>query len=124
MARDITAAGGAVMVETTEFLYMIKPTRKDMLATGPTSAEDRVIAEHFAYLKDLADQGMVVLAGRSLTTDEHSFGIVIFRAPSRDQARDIMARDPAVAEGVMRAELFPYRIALLGTNRQNGREES
>lgn len=105
------------MVETTEFLYMIKPVREDMLATGPTPAEDRVIDEHFAYLNDLADKGVVVLAGRTMTTDERSFGVVIFRANTLDQARAIMDRDPAVDKGVMRAELFPYRIALLGVNR-------
>jgi uncharacterized protein YciI len=52
-------------------------------------------------------------AGRTLNTDESSFGIIIFRADSEEAARRIVADDPAVRGGVMRAELYPYRIALM-----------
>ena len=53
------------------------------------------------------------MAGRTLNNDETAFGIVVFRAPSEAEALETMQSDPAVAAGVMRAELFPYRIALL-----------
>ncbi len=39
---------------------------------------------------------------------------MIFRAAS-DEARRIVEKDPAVERGVMRAELFPYRVAVAGT---------
>ena len=55
----------------------------------------------------------MVLAGRTLNTDERSFGIVIFRADSEEAARRVMDQDPAVRNRVMRAELYPYRIALM-----------
>jgi len=55
----------------------------------------------------------MVLAGRTLNTDERSFGIVIFRADSEEAARRVMEQDPAVRNRVMRAELYPYRIALM-----------
>ena len=55
--------------------------------------------------------------GRTLNTDESSFGIVIFRARSEEAARAVMNADPAVQAGGMRARLFPYRIALMA-NRQ------
>jgi len=110
------------MGETKEYLYLIRPTRADMLETGPTPAEENILAEHFVYLKDLVDKDVVVLAGRTLTTDEHSFGIVVFRANTLNQAQAIMGSDPAVDRGVMRAELYPYRIALLGSNRLSGGE--
>ncbi|MFH1844318.1 MAG: hypothetical protein ABIF77_14035, partial [bacterium] len=41
-----------------------------------------------------------------------SLGIVIFRAESETAAHEIMQNDPAVAAGVMLAELVPYRVAL------------
>ncbi|MFL5803143.1 MAG: YciI family protein [Roseiflexaceae bacterium] len=53
-----------------------------------------------------------MLAGRTLNTDPSSFGIIILRADTEATARGIMEDDPAVQQGVMRAELFPYRIAL------------
>ena len=95
------------------FLYRIQPTRPEMLRDGLTGHEAEVVGRHFRYLEQLVSEGVVVLAGRTLNTDESAFGIVIFRAPSQAEARELMQNDPAVIGGVMRAELFPYRIALL-----------
>lgn len=84
-----------------------------MLAEGPTPAEAATTQRHFEYVKGLCDSGVVILAGRTLNTDSSSFGIVILNADSEAAARSIMESDPGVAGGVMRADLFPYRIALL-----------
>jgi uncharacterized protein len=83
-----------------------------MLATGPTPAELKIVGEHFAYLQGLVEAGVVLLAGRTLNSDVSAFGIVILLAESESEARRIMDNNPAVAQGVMRAELFPYRVAL------------
>lgn len=101
------------MSEVTHYLYRIQPTRLEMLTHGPTTEEAEIIAQHFSYLQQLTGQGVVVLAGRTLNTDERSFGIVIFRADSEEAARKVMEQDPAVYRQVMRAELYPYRIALM-----------
>ena len=100
-----------------EYLYRIQPTRLGMLTDGPTPEEAARVSEHFAYLKGLVDEGLVILAGRTLTADEDSFGIVIYRAEDESAARRIMEDDPAVRAGVMRATLFPYRIALMAERR-------
>jgi len=102
------------MTDTPNFLYKIQPSRAEMLSAGPTAEEGRIVSEHFAYLKELTDAGVVFLAGRTLNTDASSFGIVIFSASTEQEALQIMQNDPAVKQGVFRAELFPYRIALLG----------
>jgi uncharacterized protein YciI len=96
-----------------EFLYRIKPTRLDMLRTGPTPEEAHATQEHFAYVRDGVRDGRVLLAGRTLTADPETFGVVIFRADSEEEAQRFMASDPAVAASVMNAELFPFRVALL-----------
>jgi uncharacterized protein YciI len=96
------------------YLYKIQPVRPEMLSDGATPDEDRVVAEHFGYLEDLTQAGVVLLACRTLNTDPSAFGIVILSAGSEHEARRIMHDDPAVRQRVMRAELFPYRIALLG----------
>jgi uncharacterized protein YciI len=100
------------MSSITHYLYRIQPTRAGMLANGPTPEEVAIVSRHFAYLKQLHEEGVVVHAGRTLNADATSFGIVILRADSEDAARDLMNHDPAVKDHVMRAELFPYRIAL------------
>ena len=95
-----------------QFLYRLQPTRPAMLAEGPTEREASVVAEHFAYLTRLRDEGTVLMAGRTLTEDEHAFGIVVLEAADEEAARGLMNDDPAVREGVMTAEVYPYRIAL------------
>ena len=101
------------MTDTTQYLYRIQPTRLGMLTEGPTERESEITSLHFAYLKDLVEQGVIILAGRTLNSDENTFGITILNAENEDIARQIMLDDPAVREGVMNAELFPYRIALI-----------
>ena len=101
------------MSDVEHYIYRIQPSRPGMLTDGPTPEEAEIVSEHFAYLEQLTEQGVVVLAGRTLTTDESSFGIVILRADSEEAARDVMDNDPAVERQVMRAELFPFRIALM-----------
>ena len=95
-----------------QFLYRIQPTRIAMLTEGPTEREKRIVDDHFSYLKDLLAAGRVLMAGRTLLADERTFGIVVFAAESEAEAEEIVSRDPAVSQGVMRAELFPYRVAL------------
>jgi uncharacterized protein len=97
-----------------EFLYRLQLVRGDMLQTGPTDSEQAVVAEHFAYLQGLDAQGVIILVGRTLTTDENTMGITIFRAESENAAREIMNGDPAVKEGVMTATLYPFKVVLQG----------
>ncbi|MBZ0305189.1 MAG: YciI family protein [Anaerolineae bacterium] len=95
-----------------QYLYKILPVRPEMLFEKATPEEEAIVAQHFDYLKNLVEQGVVILAGRTQTTDVSSFGIIIFQAESDEAARAIMHDDPAVKNRVMRAELYPYRIAL------------
>jgi uncharacterized protein YciI len=97
-----------------EFLYKLQLVRGDMLRTGPTPQEQAVVAEHFAYLQDLAVKGVMILVGRTLTTDENAMGLAIFRAESEDLARQIMNGDPAVKKGIMTATLYPFKVVLQG----------
>ena len=97
-----------------EFLYKLQLVRADMLRTGPTDVEQAVVAEHFAYLQELTEKGVIILVGRTLTTDENTMGLAVFRAESENAARQIMNGDPAVRKGVMTATLYPFKVALRG----------
>ena len=90
------------------FVYLLRPHRPDMLETM-TPEEDRVVGEHFHYLKRRFQEGSLVLAGPCV---DAAFGLVIFHAADEEEARGVMARDPAVVAGVMTAELHAFRIAL------------
>ena len=94
-----------------QYLYRIQPTRDGFLIES-TSEEDVIVGEHFNYLKALTKQGVVLMAGRTLHTDDTSHGLVVLAADSEGEARLIMENDPAVKAGVFRAELFPFAVAL------------
>lgn len=98
------------------YLYRARPTRPEMLAEGLTPAEEAAVDAHFERLKALADKGVVQFAGRTLKPDAEAFGIVVFTAESDAEAQAIMEADPAVTSGVMRAELFPFRIVIPSGN--------
>ncbi|SDJ21396.1 Uncharacterized conserved protein YciI, contains a putative active-site phosphohistidine [Ferrimonas sediminum] len=95
-----------------QFLCRLSPTRDDMLAQGPTPQESAAIDAHFRYLAELTEQGSVLMAGRTLVTDERAQGLVILKVTNEAQARALMLADPAVSEAVMRMELLPFRVAL------------
>lgn len=99
-----------------QFLYRVRAVRVEMLKS-PTEKESAVAEEHFNYLKELNSKGVIILAGRTLNDDESSFGMVIFHAESEAAARRIMEGDPGVRKGIFRADLFPFRVALMESTR-------
>lgn len=97
-----------------QFLYRLTPVRIEMVTEESTPEEQAFVNEHFVHLEKLTQQGVVLLVGRTQDNSPNTFGLVIFQAQSTEQAREIMNSDPAVRKGLMRAELFPFRIALAG----------
>jgi uncharacterized protein len=95
-----------------EYLYRLAAVRPEMPG-DPTPEEDAIVGEHFEWMEAHVAQGNILLAGRTLNTDGETFGITIFRAESDAAAQEFMRHDPAVQKGIMRAEVFPYRVALL-----------
>ena len=96
-----------------QFLYYLKPARPGMVTEGSTPEEAEIVSLHFQYLKDLTEKGVMILMGRTQNNDESTFGIAIFEAEDESAALRIMENDPAVAGGVMKATLYPYKIALM-----------
>ena len=96
-----------------QYIYRLHPVRLEMLTQGPREEEARLVTAHVAFLQECALKGKVLMAGRTQTTDEHTFGLVILTASSLAEAEKLMREDPAVSGGVMTAELFPFQIAVL-----------
>lgn len=90
------------------YIYMIKPTRPNMI-NQMTPEEEAIIDKHFDYLKKAFDEGKLILAGPCL---DGVFGIVIIKAETQGIAADFMNNDPAVADKVMSGELHPFKISL------------
>jgi uncharacterized protein len=93
------------------FLIMLKPGRAGFLE-APTPAEQKTVGEHFQYLKKLAADGKVVLAGPSINGDK-TFGIVVLEVASEAEATALMQGDPSVRAGVMKGEVLPFTLSLM-----------
>jgi len=96
-----------------QFIYVLKPIPELLKEENWTEKEEAIVERHFVKLQELLREGKLILAGKTEGLDEKTFGIVIFKADSEEEAQSIMKNDPGVAEGIMTAELFPYRVALM-----------
>lgn len=95
-----------------EWLYLIHPPRDDFVETI-TAEEAAVMGEqHFPYLSRLFEEGTLLLAGPTLGAGVNN-GIAIIEADSEDEARAIMAADPAITSGLMSGELRQMRVTFL-----------
>ncbi|MEO8539178.1 MAG: YciI family protein [bacterium] len=94
-----------------QWLYITRPARAGMLTEGPTAAEQDSVSRHAAYHDELGNKGIDIMVGRTQINTAETVGLCVFLAEDEASARKIMESDPAVADGVMTAELFPYRIA-------------
>ncbi len=88
------------MTKTIAVLYSPGP---NWIRGRPLSAQP--LRGHVAYLKKLHARGQLSMGGPF--TDE-SGGLVILTVDSIDQARELIARDPAVIEGILFAEVHAW----------------
>ena len=97
-------------MEKLQFLYQLKLMPSLVDQTNWTERENAIVQHHFEVLQNLQEEGKLLLAGRTLNTDP--MGIVILEVDTEEEAFELMNNDPAVKEGIMEAQLFPYRVAL------------
>lgn len=99
--------------ERKQFIYVLKLIPSLLKAEKWTEREEKIVNNHFNKLQGLLADCKLILAGKTADLDENTFGIVILEVESEEEALNIMKSDPAVAEGIMKAELFPYSVALI-----------
>jgi len=90
------------------FLVIYRPPRPTF-AQDATDSEERVIGEHFVYLKRLLAEGKLLIAG---PCEDASMGIAVYETQDEEEARNILAEDPAVLGRVFTGEIKPYRVSL------------
>ena len=100
-----------------EYLYKLKLIPKLLDENNWTEKENNIVGVHFKRLKEFTEKGVVILAGRTTNSDSAQFGIVIFKSTNYEEAEKFMNEDPAISEGIMTAELFPFRVALINNSK-------
>ncbi len=77
-----------------------------------TDIDNTIVSEHFNNLLQLKEKGVLLLAGKTAGNDRDTFGVVIFKAQSFENAERIMLSDPAIKKGIMTGKLWEYNVAL------------
>jgi uncharacterized protein YciI len=103
--------GQSAPAEKKAFLIRIQPVRPTF-TSDITPAEQKIMGSHFAYLKKLAAEGKVVLAGPS-DNGVKTFGIIVVEVASEEEAQAILEGDPSQQAGVMKGEVLPFHIAIM-----------
>ena len=94
------------------FFVQLLGTR-DNWPNDMTEHEEKIMTDHFHYLKDLVKQKKVLMAGPVF---EPVFGLIIVEAASKAEARELIENDPSVKEGMHTFKISPMRVSLLLEN--------
>ncbi len=108
-ASIVAANTGDTMNKPHHYFVRLLGTREGW-PENMTDNEQRIMSEHFAYLRDLTMKKKVIMAGPVI---KPTFGLIILQTASEDEARAIMEAEPSVAKGVHRYELQPMTVSLL-----------
>ena len=99
------------MPEKNHFYAIIKPYRQDFII-NPNEEEEKIMGEHFNYLKSLMHQKKLYLAGPTLIPED-PFGLVIFETENAEEAKQLLENDPSVKAGIQKiADFRPIRLSL------------
>ncbi len=99
------------MSDRQHFYAIIKPYRKDFI-TNPKDEEDKIMSDHFHYLKSLLKQKKLFLAGPTLIPED-PFGVIILEAETEEEARKLLEDDPSIKAKIQRVVDFrPIRLSL------------
>ena len=99
-----------------QFIYVLRLVPRLYADSAWTKEDEAVLKRHFTRFQEAIKSGQLILAGRTSESGDKTFGIAIFEAPDEDAARKFMQEDPAVAGGLMTAELHPFAVALQRKN--------
>ncbi|MHA1992055.1 MAG: YciI family protein [Candidatus Hodarchaeales archaeon] len=98
--------------DLTHFFATITPYRNDFV-TNPIEEENKIMSDHFLYLKDLMDKGKLFLAGPTLNLDD-PFGVLILQVDTIEEAKELLKNDPSCKSGLQTvSDLRPIRLSLV-----------
>ena len=93
------------------FFAVIKPYRQDFI-TNPKEEDDKIMSDHFHYLKSLMEQGKLFLAGPTLIPED-PYGVIILETETEVEARKLLEEDPSISSKIQKLIDFrPIRLSL------------
>ena len=99
------------MTKKQHFFGIIKPIRQDFFI-NPKEEEEKIMSDHFHYLKSLMKQKKLFLAGPTLIPED-PFGVIIFETETEEEAKHLLENDPSIKAGIQKiADFRPIRLSL------------
>jgi uncharacterized protein YciI len=99
------------MIKTNHYYAIIKPYRQDFI-TNPKENEDKIMQDHFYYLKFLMKQKKLFFAGPTLIPED-PFGVIVLEVETAEEAKILLENDPSIKAGIQRIDdLRPIRLSL------------
>lgn len=87
--------------------YFCLLTRGPNSGTGTLDERRAAQAAHMANIQRLADEGKLLVAGPFMDGGDWR-GIFIFKCASLEEAQALVASDPLIKDGRLRAEIHPW----------------
>ncbi len=112
----LAAQSPAPAAKPKQFIYVLHLVPRLYDDKAWTEQDKATVDRHLANFKAAVQSGQLILAGRTMEPGDKTFGIAIFEAADEAAARKFMEADPAVATGVMTAELHPFAVVLQRKN--------
>ncbi|HUE40964.1 MAG TPA: YciI family protein [Chthoniobacterales bacterium] len=116
VVRSLPGQSPAQVAKPKQFIYVLHLVPRLYDDKAWTAEDKAAVNRHLANFKAAVQSGQLILAGRTMEPGDKTFGIAIFEAPDEAVARKFMESDPAVAAGVMTAELHPFAVVLQRKN--------
>lgn len=96
-------------------MYVLVMLKTGSNTTATKSETDNAFAGHMANMGKLVKENKLIVAGPMSKNDKNYRGIFILNTKSVDEAKEILATDPAVKAKLLDADLFNwYGSAALG----------
>jgi uncharacterized protein YciI len=89
-----------------QYVFCILKTGSNTTAT--TEEKNEFFKGHMANIGKLAKEGKLVLAGPFMKNDRNYRGLYIFNVATIEEAKELVATDPAVKSNLLEAELTPW----------------
>lgn len=99
-----------------QFIYVLRLVPRLHADANWTKEDEAVMGRHLARFKEAIATGQLIMAGRTMEPGDKTFGLAIFEAADEAAARAFMEGDPAVAAGLMTAEVYPFAVVLQRKN--------
>ena len=116
IAQSLAAQTPEAVAKPKQFIYVLHLVPRLHDDKAWTAEDKAAVDRHLANFKAAVQSGQLILAGRTKEPGDKTFGIAIFEATDEAAARKFMEADPAVAAGVMTAELHPFAVVLQRKN--------